>query len=92
MLRGTNSACTSPTLLGVWQLLLAQFGGPAATLALVHLTNGERFAKLLAYHTIRVCTLGMLLVWAYVIVYLPKTAGGLERRGVPLAAVPAEEP
>jgi hypothetical protein len=68
-----------------------QFAGPAATLALVHLTHGGRFAKLLAYQTIPLCTLGMLLVWAYVIVYAPRTAGGLARRDVPSPAVPAEE-
>jgi hypothetical protein len=30
-------------------------------------------------------------VWAYVIVYVPKTASGLARRDVPLLAVPARE-
>ena len=68
-----------------------QFAGPAATLALVHLTNGGRFATWLAYQTIPLCTFGMLLVWAYVLVYVPKTAGGLARRDVPLRAVPAKE-
>ncbi|SPE32562.1 membrane hypothetical protein [Acidobacteriia bacterium SbA2] len=67
-----------------------QFAGPAATLALVHLTYGGRFAKWLAYQTIPLCTFGMLLVWAYVIVYVPKTAGGLGRRDPPLRPVPAE--
>ena len=67
-----------------------QFAGPAAALALVHLTYGGWFAKLLAYLTIPLCTFGMLLVWAYVIVYVPKTAGGLGRRDAPLRAVPAE--
>ena len=66
-----------------------QFAGPAATLALVHLTHGGRFAKLLAYQTIPLCTLGMLLVWAYTIVYVPKTASWLARRDVPLLGVPA---
>ena len=68
-----------------------QFAGPAATLALVHLTTGGRYAKLLAYLSMPLCTLGMLLVWAYVIVYVPKTASGLARRDVPLLAVPARE-
>jgi hypothetical protein len=45
-----------------------QFAGPAASLALVHLTTGERFAQSLAYLTIPLCTLGMLLVWAYAII------------------------
>jgi len=68
-----------------------QFAGPAASLALVQLSNGGRFAEFLAYQTIPLCTFGMLLVWAYVIVYVPKTAGGLARRDVPLPAVAAEE-
>ena len=67
-----------------------QFAGPAATLALVHLTYGGRFAKFLAYLTIPLCTFGMLLVWAYVIVYVPKYAGRLPRREVLLPAVPSE--
>jgi hypothetical protein len=68
-----------------------QFAGPAAALALVYLTNGGRFAQWLAYQTIPLCTFGMLLVWAYVMVYVPKTARGLTRRDVPLRAVPAKE-
>lgn len=63
-----------------------QFAGPAATLALVHLTAGEHFAKLLTYLMIPLCTLGMLLVWLYGIVYLPKTAGALARRDLSLRA------
>jgi hypothetical protein len=66
-----------------------QFGGPAAALALVHLTNGGRFARLLVSHTFPLCTLSMLLVWAYVIAFVPRTAGGSARRDVPLPAVPA---
>src|SRR5208282_3929576 len=42
-----------------------QFSGPAATMALLHLTTGEGFAKSLAYFVLPLCTLGMLLVWAY---------------------------
>jgi len=45
-----------------------QFAGPAATMALLHLTTGEHFASLLNSFTIPTCTLGMLLVWAYAIV------------------------
>jgi len=67
-----------------------QFAGPTAALALVHLTNGGRFAKWLAYQTIPLCTFGMLLLWAYVIVYVPKSAGGFGPRNVPLPAVPPE--
>jgi hypothetical protein len=44
-----------------------QFAGPAASLALLHLTAGEQFAQSLAHLTIPLCTLGMLLVWAYAI-------------------------
>jgi len=45
-----------------------QFAGPAATMALLHLTTGERIAAALNAVTLPVCTLGMLLVWAYAIV------------------------
>jgi hypothetical protein len=45
-----------------------QFAGPAATMALCHLTTGESFARTLVSFTVPVCTLGMLVVWAYAIV------------------------
>jgi hypothetical protein len=45
-----------------------QFAGPAATLALIHLTTAESYAQSLNSFTIPLCTLGMLLVWAYAIV------------------------
>jgi lysylphosphatidylglycerol synthetase-like protein (DUF2156 family) len=51
-----------------------QFAGPAATFALIHLTTGEGFAKSLAYFTMPLCTLGMLLVWAYAIVRVKDSA------------------
>jgi hypothetical protein len=63
-----------------------QFAGPAATLALVHLTTGEGFAKSLAYLTIPVCTLGMLLVWAYAITRVKEDATRVTRREVPALA------
>jgi len=44
-----------------------QFAGPAATLALLHLTDHEHFAQSLGPSFIRLCTLAMLLVWAYAI-------------------------
>jgi len=47
-----------------------QFAGPAASMALYHLTTGESFARSLVSFTVPVCTLGMLLVWAYTIVYV----------------------
>jgi hypothetical protein len=46
-----------------------QFAGPTATLALLHLTAGERFARILTSSVMPLCTLGMLLVWAYAIAY-----------------------
>ena len=58
-----------------------QFAGPAATLALVHLTTGEGFAKSLAYFMMPLCTLGMLLVWAYAIGRVQDTATEVARRG-----------
>jgi hypothetical protein len=63
-----------------------QFAGPAATLALVHLTLGEGFAKSLAYFMIPLCTLGMLLVWAYAIVHVKDKAIKVTRREVPVLA------
>ena len=60
-----------------------QFAGPAATLALVHLTTAERFAQSLNSFTIPLCTLGMLLVWAYAIVGVRKKAIRLSRPKVP---------
>jgi hypothetical protein len=45
-----------------------QFAGPAATMALYHLTTGDSFAGSLVSFTVPICTLGMLVVWAYAIV------------------------
>ena len=42
-----------------------QFAGPAASLALVHVTFGNPVAYLLYTHVEPLCTLGMLLVWFY---------------------------
>ena len=63
-----------------------QFAGPAATLALVHLTTGGGFAQSLAYFTIPLCTLGMLLVWAYAIVRVKEKAIQVTRRQIPVLA------
>jgi len=63
-----------------------QFAGPAATMALLHLTSGEGFAASLNSFTIPVCTLGMLLVWAYAIVRVPDTASEVARPKVPALA------
>jgi hypothetical protein len=61
-----------------------QFAGPAATLALVHLTTGEGFAQSLAYFTMMLCTLGMLLVWAYAIVRVQDRASEVARQKAPI--------
>jgi hypothetical protein len=63
-----------------------QFAGPAATLALVHLTEGESFARSLNSFIMRVCTLGMLLVWAYAIVHVRDKAIQVAGRDVPVLA------
>jgi len=63
-----------------------QFAGPAATLALVHLTAGERFARSLNSSIMSLCTLGMLLVWAYAIVHVKDKATRVTRREAPALA------
>jgi len=45
-----------------------QFAGPAATMALYHLTTGQRFSASLTSYMLPMCTLGMLAVWAYAII------------------------
>jgi len=68
-----------------------QFAGPAASMALYHLTTGERFAGALTGFALPVCTLGMLLVWAYAIVRVKDKDSGVTRRGIPaFAEVPAD--
>ncbi len=57
-----------------------QFAGPAATLALVHLTSAERFAQSLNSFSIPLCTLGMLLVWAYAVIHVHDKASEVARR------------
>jgi hypothetical protein len=51
-----------------------QFAGGAACLALLHLTSGENFARVIAQVLQPACTLGMLLIWIYGIVKTPETA------------------
>ena len=63
-----------------------QFAGPAATLALVHLTTGEGIARSLYYFTIPLCTLGMLLVWAYAIVCVRDRGTEVPRHEIPAFA------
>jgi len=47
-----------------------QFAGPAAAFALDHLTGGQQFAQSLTASIMRLCTLGMLLVWGYAITHV----------------------
>jgi hypothetical protein len=49
-----------------------QFAGEAACLALLHLTAGENFARVVAMVLPPTCTLGMLAIWIYAIVKTPK--------------------
>jgi membrane-associated HD superfamily phosphohydrolase len=63
-----------------------QYAGPAAALALVHLTTGQGFAKSLFYFTIPLCTLGMLLVWAYAIIHVKDNVIKVTRREIPALA------
>jgi hypothetical protein len=63
-----------------------QFAGPAATLALLHLTANEGFAQSLNSLVMRFCTLGMLLVWAYAIVHVKDKAIQVARREIPVLA------
>jgi hypothetical protein len=66
-----------------------QFAGPAATLALVHLTTRQGFAESLFEFTIPLCTLGMLLVWAYAIVPVRGKAVVTRRKATVLAEITA---
>jgi hypothetical protein len=63
-----------------------QFAGPAATLALMHLTSGQPFAQSLNSLIMRLCALGMLLVWAYAIVRVKDKAVQVPRRKLPALA------
>jgi hypothetical protein len=63
-----------------------QFAGPAATLALVHLTTGEGFALSLNSLIMPLCNLGMLLVWAYAIARVKDKAIKVTRREIPALA------
>ncbi|HXX21808.1 MAG TPA: hypothetical protein VEO19_01510 [Terriglobia bacterium] len=63
-----------------------QFAGPAASMALYHLTTGEHFAASLATFTLPVCSLGMLLVWAYAIVCVRDRETKVARHKIPAFA------
>jgi len=47
-----------------------QFAGPTACFALLQLTWGVQFAQSLTTSIMRLCTLGMLLVWGYAFAYV----------------------
>jgi len=66
-----------------------QFAGPAATWALLHLTANERFAQSLNSLVMRLCTLGMVLVWAYAIVPVRGRAVVTRSKAAVLAEVTA---
>jgi hypothetical protein len=51
-----------------------QFAGEAAGLALVHVTLGETFSRILFSVLNPFCTLGMLAIWIYAIGKTPQTA------------------
>jgi len=64
-----------------------QVAGPTATLALIHLVGAEDFAQSLNALAMRLCTLGMLLIWAYAIVRVKDEAPAVgRRRRVPVMA------
>jgi hypothetical protein len=65
-----------------------QFAGPAASLALVHVTLGWTGAYSLLGYVMPVCTLGMLLVWLYAITATQKdaTEGSRSPMRVPILA------
>jgi hypothetical protein len=65
-----------------------QFAGPAASLALVHVTLGWTAAYSLLGYVMPVCTLGMLLVWLYSITATQRdaTEGRRSRLRVPILA------
>jgi len=63
-----------------------QFAGPTATLALLRLTGGEPFAQSLTTAIMRLCSFGMLLVWAYAIVLGKGKETAVARRKKPALA------
>jgi hypothetical protein len=63
-----------------------QLAGPAATMALVYLTPGQHYSKWLLDHIMPLCTLGMLLTWAYAIVRPPQAGTASARRKISAVA------
>jgi hypothetical protein len=50
-----------------------QFAGEAAGLALLHLTSGQDFARVIFSFLNPICTLGMLITWIYAVTKIPQT-------------------
>jgi len=63
-----------------------QFAGPAACLALLHLTSGQPYAQSLNSFIAPVCTLGMLLTWFYAVTRMPRAEAVRESARVPALA------
>ena len=51
-----------------------QFAGPAASLALAHLTLGQNYSEVLVKFIMPTCTIGMLLTWSHAVALMPKRA------------------
>jgi hypothetical protein len=64
-----------------------QFAGPAASLALYHLTAGESFARSLGGFVIPGCTAAMLVIWLYGVARMPKAASDATRESALQGAV-----
>ena len=63
-----------------------QFAGPAASLALLHITRSEPFVQSLTRSFMPLCSFGMLLVWAYAIVLGKGKQTAVARRKDPVLA------
>lgn len=66
-----------------------QFAGGAACMALVHLTSGDPFARVVAMVLPPACNLGMLMTWMYAIMKTHETVPAEERLGKQAALVEA---
>ena len=58
-----------------------QFAGEAAGLALVHVTLGETFSRVLFSFLNPVCTMGMLFIWIYAIGKTPQAVAARRQLG-----------
>ncbi len=70
-----------------------QFAGPAASLALLYLTPGQHYSRVLAPVVGTLCTMGMLLIWFYAVSQTPEAVAvhGLGRKDPELAEARARE-